>query len=198
MSQVRKQIIYRILILQRSPWWPMALRRWLLNRLGARIDSTARISFGFRCYHPEKLVMKRNSFINADCYFDGEGELLLEECARIGSGTTLLTGAHRIMDRTLRRDLTGETDYNAPVRIGRGVWIGAQAMVLPGCDIADGCVIGAKALVTHSTEPDGLYVNMAGENGAIAARRLRDLANGDRPHGPADASVSRIAAATSR
>jgi len=36
----------------------------------------------------------------------------------------------------------------APVHIGRDVWIGANAVILPGVTIGDGAVIAAGAVVT--------------------------------------------------
>lgn len=35
-----------------------------------------------------------------------------------------------------------------PVRIGKSVWLGDNAIVLPGVSIGDGCVIGANAVIT--------------------------------------------------
>ena len=35
-----------------------------------------------------------------------------------------------------------------PTKIGEGVWIGAQAVILGGVTIGDGCVVGAGAVVT--------------------------------------------------
>lgn len=179
-KSLKSRLVYRVLIVQRSPWLPISLRRWLLNRLGARIHPTAEVSFGFRIYHPEVLVMGAYSSINANCYFDGPASLVLDEYARIGSNATMFTGAHPIMPATVRRDISNESDTAAPIRIGRGCWIGSSVTIMPGVDVADGCVIGAQSLLTRSTEPDGLYVNMAGGNGAVYARRLRDLPNNDR------------------
>lgn len=36
-----------------------------------------------------------------------------------------------------------------PIRIGRNVWVGAKATVLPGVRIGDNAVIGANAVVTR-------------------------------------------------
>lgn len=40
------------------------------------------------------------------------------------------------------------------------VWIGAHACILDGVRIARGCVVGAGAVVTRSTEPYGVYVGV--------------------------------------
>lgn len=40
------------------------------------------------------------------------------------------------------------------------VWIGAGVKILDGVTIAKGCVIGANAVVTRSTEAYGIYVGV--------------------------------------
>lgn len=42
---------------------------------------------------------------------------------------------------------------NRPVEIGNDVWIGANAIILPGVKIGDGAVIAAGAVVTKDVEP---------------------------------------------
>lgn len=37
--------------------------------------------------------------------------------------------------------------------IGNDVWIGAEAMIMPGIQIGDGAIIGARSLVTKNVEP---------------------------------------------
>lgn len=54
----------------------------------------------------------------------------------------------------------------APVRVGRHVIVGAGAIVTPGCDLAEGCSIGAQALVLAPTEPWFVYIGSP-------ARKLR-------------------------
>lgn len=48
-------------------------------------------------------------------------------------------------------------DKAYPVRgsitVGNDVWIGHEAVILPGVTIGDGCIIGAQSVVTKSVEP---------------------------------------------
>ncbi len=37
--------------------------------------------------------------------------------------------------------------------IGNDVWIGSEAMIMPGIKIGDGAVIGSRSLVTKDVEP---------------------------------------------
>ena len=45
-----------------------------------------------------------------------------------------------------------------PVSIGNDVWIGDSVSIFGGVTIGDGCVIGAKSLVTKDCVPYGVYV----------------------------------------
>ncbi|GHE30904.1 type B chloramphenicol O-acetyltransferase [Sphingobacterium griseoflavum] len=44
-------------------------------------------------------------------------------------------------------------------RVGNDVWIGAEAMIMPGVQIGDGAIIGSRTLVTKDVEP---YAIVAG------------------------------------
>ena len=39
------------------------------------------------------------------------------------------------------------------IEIGHDVWIGHEAVILPGVKIGDGCIIGSQSVVTKSAEP---------------------------------------------
>ena len=41
----------------------------------------------------------------------------------------------------------------APIRIGRGAWIGARACVLKGVRVGEGAVVGMGSVVTRNVEP---------------------------------------------
>lgn len=61
-----------------------------------------------------------------------------------GPNVTLATAGHPILP-LLR---SHEYQYNAPVHIGNGCWLGAGAVVLPGVTIGDNTVVGAGSVVT--------------------------------------------------
>jgi virginiamycin A acetyltransferase len=64
---------------------------------------------------------------------------------------------------TWSRELRGDTI------VGNDVWIGMEAVVLPGVKIGDGAVIGAKAVVTHDVPP---YAIFAGNPGKVVKTRF--------------------------
>jgi acetyltransferase-like isoleucine patch superfamily enzyme len=104
------------------------------------------------------------SYINTGCFFDAGGGITIGAHCHIGQRVDIVTGSHRFGDATQR---AGDW-FAAPVVIGDGCWLGAEVMVLPGVTIAPGCIIGARALVTKDTRPNGLYVGSP-------AVRVRDL-----------------------
>jgi chloramphenicol O-acetyltransferase type B len=55
--------------------------------------------------------------------------------------------------------------------IGNDVWIGAEAMIMPGVHIADGAVIGARSLVTKNLVP---YEIWAGNPAKLIKKRFSD------------------------
>jgi acetyltransferase-like isoleucine patch superfamily enzyme len=64
-----------------------------------------------------------------------------------------------------------------PVRIGRNVWIGFEACVLPGVSVGEGAVVGARAVVAADVPP---YAVVAGN----PARVIRYLEEGNQRHAP--------------
>ena len=55
--------------------------------------------------------------------------------------------------------------------IGNDVWIGSEAIVMPGVTIGDGAVIGTRALVTRDVEP---YAIVGGNPAKVIQKRFDD------------------------
>ena len=55
--------------------------------------------------------------------------------------------------------------------VGNDVWIGSEAIVMPGVRIGDGAVIGTRALVTRDVEP---YAIVGGNPAKVIRKRFAD------------------------
>jgi acetyltransferase-like isoleucine patch superfamily enzyme len=80
----------------------------------------------------------------------GHGGVEIGEWTMVSMHATIVSSNHAIprMDRCIR----WEKDVLLPTKIGRDVWIGANAVVLGGVRIGDGAVVAAGAVVTKDVE----------------------------------------------
>ncbi|RSB44166.1 MULTISPECIES: type B chloramphenicol O-acetyltransferase [Brevundimonas] len=70
--------------------------------------------------------------------------------------------------------LAGAVDAFRPAGdtvIGNDVWIGSEAIIMPGVKIGDGAVIGTRALVTRDVEP---YAIIGGNPARVIRKRFDD------------------------
>ena len=72
---------------------------------------------------------------------------------QIGPSVHILTADHP-RDPALRRQ---SLESGKPVRIGRNVWIGSGAIILPGVIIGDDAIVGGGSVVTRDV-PEGATV----------------------------------------
>lgn len=103
-----------------------------------------------------------NVFINADCKFQDQGGIYVDDGALIGHGVVLATLNHDL-DPEKRQQL-----HPAPIRIGKGVWIGANATVTAGVSIGDNAVVAAGAVVTKDVPANTIV-------GGVPAKVIRTI-----------------------
>jgi len=109
-----------------------------------------------------------NIFIGKECQIN---EHTFIQGARIGDyvmiapHVTILSSMHGY-DQISVPMIKQEKKKNIIPIIGNDVWIGTRAVIMPGVRVGDGCIIGAGAVVTRSTEPYGIYAG-------VPARKIR-------------------------
>ena len=98
----------------------------------------------FHCAYGINIHLGNHVYINANCV------ILDSWLVSIGDGTMIGPGAHiYCADHHREVDLRRQGIERAlPVTIGKDVWIGGGAIILPGVTIGDGAIIGAGAVVT--------------------------------------------------
>lgn len=73
-----------------------------------------------------------------------DGNIYIGDKTMIGPNVTIATAGHPTFPSLREKAM----QYNIDVHIGRNVWIGAGAVILPGITIGDNSVIGAGSIVT--------------------------------------------------
>ena len=87
-----------------------------------------------------------NVFINAGCHFQDQGGIFIGDGSLIGHCVVMATLNHGF-EPERRQALS-----HAPIRLGKGVWIGAHATILQGVTIGDNAVVAAGAVVSKDVE----------------------------------------------
>ncbi len=90
----------------------------------------------------------KNVFINSCCKFQDQGGIYIGDGCLIGHSVVLATLNHD-HDPARRQNL-----HHKPIHIGKGVWIGANAVITAGVTIGDNAIIAAGAVVTKDVPAD--------------------------------------------
>jgi len=147
----------------RAVWW---------RSRGARVGGKSRIGRGCRVVRPwrlhagkriqlehqvyikiasEEAIIKLGDevFIGCGVVLDILDSLSLGNHVLVAPGCFITNHQHR---RHAHARIAAQGCESAPVVIEDDVWLGANAVVLPGIRIGRGAIIGAGAVVTHDVE----------------------------------------------
>src|SRR6516225_12495313 len=119
-------------------------RALLLERLAA-VGNGSVIRPPFHCDYGSNISLGAGVFLNFNCVILDVAEVTIGDKTQIGPGVQILAADHP-RDPALR---ASGVEFGRPVRIGRNVWIGAGAIILPGVSIGDNALIGAGSVVTR-------------------------------------------------
>ncbi len=100
-----------------------------------------------------------------------DGEVFIGDHVMIGPNVTIATAAHPVEPSLRKKAL----QFNCPVHIGNNVWVGANAVILPGVTIGDNTVIGAGSVVTKDIPANVVAVGNP-------CRVLREIGDKDREY----------------
>ncbi|MCM1032293.1 MAG: sugar O-acetyltransferase [Odoribacter sp.] len=126
-----------------------ASREALLRKLLGHVGSNPVVHQPFRCDYGENISFGDNVFVNFGLTVLDEAKVTIGSNVFIGPNVSIYTACHPLEAGERRRGI----EWAEPVTIGNDVWIGGNAVILPGVTIGDGCVIGAGAVVTRSVDP---------------------------------------------
>lgn len=172
-----KSLIDKIIMNQRD-----ARPRWYVRLLAPLYQHRGRGSKIYRSVRMDtppyrRFSLGRGSVVeDFSCINNAVGDVVIGDNTRIGlhntiigpvtigshvnlaQGITVTALNHNFADSGLRIDEQGVS--TAPVAIGDDVWIGANAVVLPGVSIGNHCVVAAGAVVTRSVPPHSLVAGV--------------------------------------
>lgn len=144
------------------------LRPGVLRFFGACLGAHARISPGLRLSSfNANFSIGEETFLNQNCVIDTETSLVdIGRYCLIGFNVSFVNITHNLETNEEGRRPYIESDK--PMVIADYVWIGANAVIMPGVTIGEGAVVGAGAVVTKDVPP---YTVVAG----VPAKLIKTL-----------------------
>ncbi len=148
---------------------PASERHVLLRERLGGVGKGAVIRPPFHCDYGYNIHLGDDVFVNFGCIILDVVMVAIGAGTQIGPAVQIYAADHP-RDPALRR---GGLEFGRPVTIGRNVWIGGAAIILPGIAIGDDAVIGAGSVVTSDVP--------AGATALGNPARSRDTSEGGRP-----------------
>lgn len=105
----------------------------------------ATIRSPFHCDYGYNIHLSEGAFLNFGCTVLDVVPVRIGAGTQVGPGVQILTADHP-RDPVQRGRML---EFGRPVTIGRNVWIGGGALILPGITIGDDAIIGAGSVVTR-------------------------------------------------
>lgn len=130
---------------------PARVRELLARLTGKPVDESVTLFPPFNADFGKNISLGKRIFINSGCKIQDQGGVTIGDDTLIG---------HNVVIATLNHDLSPSRRadmHPAPVTIGRNVWIGSNATILPGVHIGDDAVVAAASVVTKDV-PEGAVV----------------------------------------
>lgn len=141
---------------------PEEIRSIFSELTGQTVDESFSVFPPFHTDCGKNIHIGKNVFFNSGCKFQDQGGIY------IGDGTLI---GHNVVLATLNHSYNPSERANllpAPIHIGKNVWIGSNAAVLPGVTIGDGAVVAAGAVVTKD-DPANMIV------GGVPAKNIKPV-----------------------
>lgn len=124
-------------------------RTWLLAETFGAVGANVVIRPPFHCDYGFNIRLGAGVFLNFGCVLLDVAAIEIGDGCQIGPGVQILTADHP-RDPELRRQ---GWESGRPIRIGRNVWIGGGAIIVPGVTVGDDAIVGAGAVVTRDVAP---------------------------------------------
>jgi len=107
------------------------------------------IQFPVRFEGPDHISIGSNVSVNAFVHIWGQGGVVIGNDCLIASHVAIISVTHNTSSKLYRNSI-----IEKPVTIGKNVWIGSHAVIMPGIVIGENAIVGAGAVVTKNVPPD--------------------------------------------
>ncbi|WP_027178484.1 DapH/DapD/GlmU-related protein [Maridesulfovibrio bastinii] len=146
---------------------PEEINKLMSELTGKEVDKSFTLFPPFYTDFGKNITIGKNVFINACCNFQDQGGVTIKDGALIGHSVVLATINHGFAPEKR------SWNYPSPIVIGKNVWIGSRAVILPGVTIGDNAIVAAGAVVSKDVEPGTIV-------GGVPARFIKTIDEAER------------------
>lgn len=133
---------------------------------GCTVETPLHANWGCKHVHLGKGV-----YINSNVTFVDDEHIFIGDNSMIAPNVVFSTSRHPILPILRERHYV----YNLPIHVGRNVWIGSGAQIMPGITIGDNFVIGAGSVVTKDIPANSVAYG-------VPCRVVREIGEKDREY----------------
>ncbi len=144
-----------------------SLRIWCCRHIFARCGKVATINRKAYFGNGSKVEIGDNSGIGARCEIPRD--IRIGDNVMMAQDVLILNENHRTSSTEIPMNMQGKEPRQI-CTIGNDCWIGARAIIVPGACVADGTIVAAGAVVTHTHPP----YSVVGGNPARVIRTRKD------------------------
>lgn len=141
------------------------IRELFFKLIDKPVDNTFGLFPPFYTDCGKNVTVGKRVFINEGCCFQDQGGIEIGDDCLIGQQVVIATLNHDL-DPKRRGDMLPK-----PVKIGKNVWVGAHATILPGVAVGDNAVIAAGAVVTKDVPAFAVV-------GGVPAKIIKNISEG--------------------
>lgn len=133
-------------------------REAILHELLGSCGEGVVIRPSFQCDYGYNIHLERGVFLNFHCVLLDVMPIRIGEGTQIGPAVQIYAADHPRDRETRLRGL----ECGKPVTVGKNVWIGGGAILLPGITVGDNAIIGAGTVVTKDVPAGATAVGNPG------------------------------------
>lgn len=130
-----------IFLFKYSPKPLHAWRSFLLRCFGAKVGQQVHVYPKVRIWAPWNLELLDGCGIADGVILYSQDKIKIGQRSVVSQGAHLCAGTHDY-------DRPGFPLITKPIKIGDNVWVAAEVFIHPGVTVGEGCVIGARSVVT--------------------------------------------------
>ncbi len=141
---------------------PQEIRRLMECLTGRPVDESFRMFPPFYTDCGKNIYFGKNVFVNCNCHFQDQGGIYIGDGSLIGSFVMFATINHG-KEPSERSD-----NLPASIHVGKNVWIGSHATILPGVTVGDNSIVAAGAVVSRDVPADTIV-------GGVPAKVIKSI-----------------------